>query len=244
MDQSLWQTLESINFLHSSHRWIQTVLSCGKYCQTMQIWTVQDTDFAWDLEDSKSTSGGTLCVFGSHTFVPKGWMCKKQTAVSNSPTESEIISLDIGLRLDGLLVNINPLFLACTLHSCTVRIDCQQSVSLMTMLCTWLKFAHVWVQWKEGCLNAVGHCIVILTSVCGLVCSYRFPFRHELRWRPGATSGRVSGKVWSPQQHWLWVGDGAVEWQACSQSLRNAGRCRLRSLRGRAPLWSRCCTMC
>ena len=40
--------------------------------------------------------------FGSHTFVPISWMCKKQTAVSHSSTESEIISLDAGLRLDGL----------------------------------------------------------------------------------------------------------------------------------------------
>ena len=55
-----------------------------------------------DLEDSKSTSGGTLCIFGSHTFVPISWMCKKQTSVSHSSTESEIISLDTGLRLDGL----------------------------------------------------------------------------------------------------------------------------------------------
>ena len=62
----------------------------------------QDSDFAGDLEDSKSTSGGTLCVFGSHTFVPISWMCKKQTVVSHSSTESEIISLDTGLRLDGL----------------------------------------------------------------------------------------------------------------------------------------------
>ena len=59
-------------------------------------------DFAGDLEDSKSTSGGTLCVFGSHTFVPISWKCKKQTSVSHSSTESEIISLDTGLRLDGL----------------------------------------------------------------------------------------------------------------------------------------------
>ena len=29
-------------------------------------------------------------------------MCKKQTAVSRSSTESEIISLDAGLRLDGI----------------------------------------------------------------------------------------------------------------------------------------------
>ena len=40
--------------------------------------------------------------FGSHTFVPISWMCKKQTSVSHSSTESEIISLDTGLRLDGL----------------------------------------------------------------------------------------------------------------------------------------------
>ena len=40
--------------------------------------------------------------FGSHTFVPIGWVCKKQTAVSHSSTESEIISLDVGLRLDGI----------------------------------------------------------------------------------------------------------------------------------------------
>ena len=65
-------------------------------------WDCFKTDFAGDLEDSKSTSGGTLCIFGSHTFVPISWMCKKQTAVSHSSTESEIISLDAGLRLDGI----------------------------------------------------------------------------------------------------------------------------------------------
>ena len=62
----------------------------------------QGSDFAGDLEDSKSTSGGTLCIFGSHTFVPISWMCKKQTAVSHSSTESEIIYLDTRLRFDGL----------------------------------------------------------------------------------------------------------------------------------------------
>ena len=39
---------------------------------------------------------------GSHTFVPISWMSKKQTSVSHSSTESEIISLDAGLRLDGI----------------------------------------------------------------------------------------------------------------------------------------------
>ena len=62
----------------------------------------QDSDFAGDLEDSKSTSEGVLCIFGSHTFVPISWMCKKQTSVSHSSTEAEIISLGACLRMDGI----------------------------------------------------------------------------------------------------------------------------------------------
>ena len=74
----------------------------GNTTKQCRLCLFQDSDFAGDLEDSKSTSGGTLCVFGSHTFVPIIWMCKKQTSVSHSSTESEIISLDAGLRLDGI----------------------------------------------------------------------------------------------------------------------------------------------
>ena len=79
-------------------------MSCyvGNTAEQCRLGLFQDSDFAGDLEDSKSTSGGTLCVFGSHTFVPKSWMCKKQTSVSHSSTESEIISLDARLRLDGI----------------------------------------------------------------------------------------------------------------------------------------------
>ena len=41
-------------------------------------------------------------IWFTHTFVPSSWMCKKQTAVSHSSAESEILSLDAGLRMDGL----------------------------------------------------------------------------------------------------------------------------------------------
>ena len=74
----------------------------GNTAKQCRLGLFQDSDFAGDLDDSKSTSGGALCVFGSHTFVPISWMCKKQTSVSHSSTESEIISLDAGLRLDGI----------------------------------------------------------------------------------------------------------------------------------------------
>ena len=44
------------------------------------------------------------CAFLEVTHLFQSvWVCKKQTAVSHSSTESEIISLDTGLRLDGLL---------------------------------------------------------------------------------------------------------------------------------------------
>ena len=69
------------------------------------MWVIlhQDSDFAGDLEDSNSTWGGMLCVFGSHTFVQIKFICSKRTSVPHSSIESEIISLETGLRLDGLL---------------------------------------------------------------------------------------------------------------------------------------------
>ena len=54
------------------------------------------------LRTQKSASGGVLCIFGSHTFVPTSWMRQKQTSVSHSSFESEIISLDARMRLDGI----------------------------------------------------------------------------------------------------------------------------------------------
>ena len=43
-----------------------------------------------DLKDSEPPSGGMLCIFGSHTFVP------------HSCTEAEIILIDAGPRLEGI----------------------------------------------------------------------------------------------------------------------------------------------
>ena len=90
-----------ISYIHHTSEYKQ-YCHVGNTAKQCRLGLFQDSDFAGDLQDSKSTSGGTLCVFGSHTFVPISWMCKKQTSVSHSSTESEIISLDTLLRLDGL----------------------------------------------------------------------------------------------------------------------------------------------
>ena len=72
-------------------------MSSGKHCEKMQIGTVyRDSSFARDLEDSKSTSERVLCIFVCQTLVPTSWMCHKQTAVSHSSIESEVISSGAG----------------------------------------------------------------------------------------------------------------------------------------------------
>ena len=73
----------------------------GNTAQQCRLGFFQDSDFAGDVEDSKSTSGGIFCILGSHTFVPISWMCKKQTSVSHSSTEAERTSFDVGPRMDG-----------------------------------------------------------------------------------------------------------------------------------------------
>ena len=90
-----------ISYTHHTSEYKQ-YCHVGNAAQQCRLGLFQDSDFPGDLEDSKSTSGRTLCVFGNHTFIPISWMCQKQPSVSHSSTESEIISLDTGLRLDGL----------------------------------------------------------------------------------------------------------------------------------------------
>ena len=90
-----------ISYIHHTCEYKQYCY-VGNTAKQCRLGLFQDSDFAGDLEDSKSTSGGTLCVLGSLSFVPICWMCKKHTSVSPSSTESDFISLDAGLRLDGI----------------------------------------------------------------------------------------------------------------------------------------------
>ena len=61
-----------------------------------------NASFAGDLRDYKSTSGAFMFLVGPNTFVPLLWLCKKQGAISHSSSEAEVISLDMGLRMEGI----------------------------------------------------------------------------------------------------------------------------------------------
>ena len=100
MDKILWKTLDAFDLVHSSYRWIPARFFCGKLSSIVQTWLFEDSDSAGDLEVSESISCTLLCIFGSQKFVPISWMFKKQTSVSHSSTEAELISLDAGLRVD------------------------------------------------------------------------------------------------------------------------------------------------
>ena len=75
-----------ISYFHHSNEHKQHC-HVGNTVGQFRLGLFQDSDFARDLEDSKSTSGGTLCILGSHTFVPTSWMNKKQIVVSHSSTD-------------------------------------------------------------------------------------------------------------------------------------------------------------
>ena len=61
-----------------------------------------DADLAGDRTDSKSTSGMFMCLLGPRTFMPLNAMSKKQTSVSKSTPEAEIVSLDHAIYKHGL----------------------------------------------------------------------------------------------------------------------------------------------
>ena len=72
-------------------------LHVGNTAQHCRLGLFQDSDFAGDLEDSKSTSEGVVSIFGRRTFFPISWMCKKQTSISHS-----CAGMDVQIENDGL----------------------------------------------------------------------------------------------------------------------------------------------
>ena len=74
------------------------------------MWDVPHSIADWDgFRSSRLTIdlGGILRTFGSRTFGSMSWTCKKQTSVSHKPTDSEVLSLDASLRMDGIPVSVN-----------------------------------------------------------------------------------------------------------------------------------------
>ena len=63
---------------------------------------VADADFAGDIETQRSTSGYYFVIRGPHTSFPISAASKRQTCVSHSTLEAELVAADYGLRTIAL----------------------------------------------------------------------------------------------------------------------------------------------
>ena len=87
-----------ISYIHHTSEFVQKC-NVGNIAQQCRLGWFQDSDFAGDLEDSKSTSG--FFVFCKSNICTDKLDVQKKTSVSHSSTEAELISLNAGLCMDG-----------------------------------------------------------------------------------------------------------------------------------------------
>ena len=83
------------------HAWV------GDPIERIKMVLYCDADLASDRNDHKSTSGVFLCLMGPQTFVPIAAYCRKQTSVSKSTPEAEVVALHDGLtkqEIPGLVL--------------------------------------------------------------------------------------------------------------------------------------------
>ena len=66
-----------------------------------KLWLFADADHAGE-HDNKSTSGTFLALVGPNTYFPLSAFSKKQTSISISSTEAEVVCANIALRTVGL----------------------------------------------------------------------------------------------------------------------------------------------
>ena len=67
-----------------------------------------DADLASDRNDHKSTSGVYLALQGPSTFVPIAAYCRKQTSISKSTPEAEVVALHDGITKQGIPGLVSP----------------------------------------------------------------------------------------------------------------------------------------
>ena len=93
--------LQVIRYLVATREWRQ-IGFIGDNFDELRLGLFTDADFAGDRSDMKSTSGVFLALYGRHSFYPLGSASKKQSCVSHSSVESELVACNHGLRTVGI----------------------------------------------------------------------------------------------------------------------------------------------
>ena len=63
LDRNLWQALSKLNIIHSSYRWLPTVLPCGEHSSALSIGFIPRLSFCWRPWGPKINLGRGSCVF-------------------------------------------------------------------------------------------------------------------------------------------------------------------------------------
>ena len=90
-----------IKYINGTTSWRQ-IGFVGDGPDELELRLFSDADFAGDRATMKSTSGVFLALYGPHTFFPLTSQSKKQTCVSHSTVEAEIVAADHAIRTAGL----------------------------------------------------------------------------------------------------------------------------------------------
>ena len=90
-----------ISYMHHTREFVQFNM-VGDSAKDCVIGIFCDPSFAGDFANFRSTSGVFACLLGPRTFVPLSFQCKKQTCVSHSSTEAELVSLDVGISVEAI----------------------------------------------------------------------------------------------------------------------------------------------
>ncbi len=81
---------------------VRKVAWVGEGAATIGVHLYADADFAGCKRTGRSTSGAFLCMGGNDTFFPLQAVSRKQSAVSHSTPEAEIVAADTALRMIGV----------------------------------------------------------------------------------------------------------------------------------------------
>ena len=90
-----------IKYIHGTTTWRQ-IGFIGDPPDELHLGLFSDADFAGDRATLRSTSGVSLALYGPHSFYPLNSQSKKQTAISHSTVEAEIVAANHAVRTSGL----------------------------------------------------------------------------------------------------------------------------------------------
>ncbi len=90
-----------IKYMNGTAAWRQ-IGFIGDGPDELELGLFSDADFAGDHTQQRSTSGVFLALYGPHSFFPLTGQSKKQTAVSHSTVEAEILAANHAIRAAGL----------------------------------------------------------------------------------------------------------------------------------------------